>query len=161
MLAKLLHRFLVMASIRKIVVAHDFSEPAGRALDIALDLASRFGASVTVVYAYELGLPPVPFGMDPIPELDERNARAGRAALDEMVSRTKAGGFSAIEGVLREGVPWTEIDALAEEIHADLIVMGTHGRRGLTHAWLGSTAEKVVRTAPCPVLTVRAQAHAS
>jgi nucleotide-binding universal stress UspA family protein len=138
------------------MVAHDFSEAAIRAFDMALDLASRFDASVTVMHSYELGLPPVPFGVDPIPELDERGARAGREALDAIVEGAKKRGFPLIEGVLREGVAWKEINALAEEIKADLIVMGTHGRRGFTHALLGSTAEKVVRTAPCPVLTVRA-----
>ncbi len=150
-----------MASIRKIVVAHDFSEAAGRALEIALDIGSRLGASVTVVHAYELGLPPVPFGVDPIPELDERTARAGREGLDAVVRRAKTDGFVPIDGMLRQGVPWREIDASAREINADLIVMGTHGRRGLAHALLGSTAEKVVRSAPCAVLTVRANERPS
>lgn len=150
-----------MAPIRKIVVAHDFSEAARRGFGIALDVASRLDASVTVVHTYELSLPPVPFGVDPIPELDERAARAGRDAIDAVVNQAKIDGFSAIEGVIRQGVPWVEIDRLAEEIHADLIVMGTHGHRGITHALLGSSAEKVIRTAPCPVLTVRARDHAA
>jgi nucleotide-binding universal stress UspA family protein len=159
-MAGLLHHDNEMA-IRKIVVAHDFSEAARRAFDIALDLASRLDASVTVVHTYELSLPPVPFGVDPIPELDERAARVGKEALDAVVDGAKIDGFPAIEGVIRQGVPWVEIDRLAEEIHAGLIVMGTHGHRGISRALLGSSAEKVVRTAPCPVLTVRARDHAA
>ncbi|MGA7124575.1 MAG: universal stress protein [Polyangiaceae bacterium] len=150
-----------MAPIRKIVVAHDFSPAATRALEIALDIGSRLAASVSVVHTYELGLPPVPFGVDPIPELDEGTAREGREALDAVVRKAKSSGFSSIEGVLRQGTPWMEIERLAEEVDADLIVMGTHGRRGVTHVLLGSTAEKVVRTAPCPVLTVRASSPGS
>jgi nucleotide-binding universal stress UspA family protein len=150
-----------MAPIRKILVAHDFSEPATRAFDMAIDLASRLSASVTVVHAYEVGLPAMPFGVDRMPELDERIAKAGREALDAVVTRAKSGGFSAVEGVLCQGVAWIEIDRLAEKMKADLIVMGTQGRRGIAHALLGSVAEKVVRTAPCPVLTVRAPVDAA
>ncbi len=146
-----------MAPIRKILVAHDFSETAVRAMDLAIDLAGRLNASITVVHTYELGLPTVPFGIDPIPELDEPIAKAGRDTLDAIVSRAKGAGVSAIEGVIRQGAPWVEIGALADQMKADLIVMGTHGRRGWAHAWLGSVAERVIRTAPCAVLTVRAE----
>jgi nucleotide-binding universal stress UspA family protein len=60
--------------------------------------------------------------------------------------------------VLRHGTPWTEIATVAREAKADLVVMGTHGRRGVARMLLGSVAERVVRTAPCPVLTVHGPA---
>lgn len=60
-----------------------------------------------------------------------------------------------VEAIVINGVPFHEITKVAKEISADLIVMGTHGRTGLSHVMLGSVAEKVVRKAPCPVLTVR------
>ena len=60
-----------------------------------------------------------------------------------------------VDGVLREGVPWEEINAVADAIDADLVVIGTHGRRGLTRALLGSVAENVVRTAHRPIVTIR------
>ena len=59
-------------------------------------------------------------------------------------------------GILRNGVPWQEILAAIDETHADLVVMGTHGRRGIAHALLGSVAEKTVRMSTVPVLTIRA-----
>jgi nucleotide-binding universal stress UspA family protein len=74
--------------------------------------------------------------------------------LDEIVKRARETGV-AVEAELREGVAWRTIEAFARERNVDLIVVGSHGRQGLPRALLGSVAEKVVRTAPCPVLVVR------
>jgi nucleotide-binding universal stress UspA family protein len=80
--------------------------------------------------------------------------RAATTALDGVGSRAQRSGVK-VDTVLRHGPAWSEILAVAAETKADLIVMGTHGRRGLARALLGSVAEKVVRTASCPVMTVR------
>jgi nucleotide-binding universal stress UspA family protein len=83
---------------------------------------------------------------------------AARAAMDALAKRSKPAGVE-LSFVLRQGAAWSEIQAVAKEIKADLVVIGSHGRRGLSRALLGSVAEKVVRTAPCPVLTVRSSEH--
>jgi nucleotide-binding universal stress UspA family protein len=83
--------------------------------------------------------------------------REGQAELDQAVEeRRNQASFGEV--VLRTGDTRDTIRHVADEVHADLIVMGTHGRRGVSRALLGSIAEMVVRTAPCPVLTVRAKA---
>jgi nucleotide-binding universal stress UspA family protein len=81
--------------------------------------------------------------------------RAARVALDAAVARARRPGV-VLDGQLRQGSPWREIEAAAREMKVDLIAIGTHGRRGIARALLGSVAEKVVRTAPCAVLTVHA-----
>jgi nucleotide-binding universal stress UspA family protein len=141
--------------IRHILVPHDFSDTAEYALAYALVLAQKFGARVTVLHAYEVpayGYPDaLHVSLDLMPEteraiassLEGVKARALRAKVDVDVS-------------LRRGTPWAEITAAAMETKADLVVMGTRGRRGVARALLGSVAERVVRTAPCPVLTVHA-----
>lgn len=79
--------------------------------------------------------------------------RAAASSLEDIKARLIHAN-TAVALSLRRGVPWVEITSAAAETKADLIVMGTHGRRGMARALLGSVAEKVVRTAPCPVLTV-------
>lgn len=142
------------ANVRHILVPHDFSETGEHALTFALDLAQRIGARVTVLHVYEV----LAFAFPEMPvestNLTGQIERASRSALDGVVARTQRPGVE-VRGSLREGTVWSEIQAAAGELKADLVVMGTHGRRGLSHALLGSVTEKVVRTAPCPVLTVR------
>jgi nucleotide-binding universal stress UspA family protein len=135
-----------------ILVPHDFSETAEHALSYALDLAERLGARVTIVHAYDdpyAAAESLQFSAEMLRVIE----RAARTALDGVVTRARRSGI-AIEGVLRQGTAWREIGTAAVSSKADLIVMGTHGRRGVSRALLGSVAEKVIRTAPCPVLTV-------
>ena len=140
-------------TIRRILVPHDFSDTADRALAFALDLAVPLGSRVTVMHAYEF----IPYSFPETPavtvDLSGEIERAARGALERIVAQARRPGVE-IDSVLRRGAAWSEIDEAAKETHADLIVIGTHGRRGLSRALLGSVAEKVVRTAPCPVLTV-------
>jgi nucleotide-binding universal stress UspA family protein len=145
-------------TIQRILVAHDFSDTAQRALDVGLDLAEKLGARAVVVHAYEIPSYGLPEGPAMTAEMIAQIERASRTALDGVVSRARRPGTS-IEGMLRQGPAWSEIDAAAKEMRADLIVMGTHGRRGFARALMGSVAEKVVRTAPCPVLTVHGHAE--
>jgi nucleotide-binding universal stress UspA family protein len=141
------------ASIRNILIAHDFSETADHALAFGLDVAERFGARVTVVHAYEIPT----FGMTPLPVMSPEMVieieRMERSGLDAVATRARRPGIE-MSFSLRRGFAANEIVAVAKEVGADLIVMGTHGRRGFSRLLMGSVAEMVVRTAPCPVLTM-------
>jgi nucleotide-binding universal stress UspA family protein len=138
---------------RHILVPHDFSDTAQNALSFALDLASKLGAHVTVMHAYEIPTFAYPEGVALTAEVVSNIRRAAQTALDGVAARSRRPGLE-VQALLRQGPAWSEIDASAKDMHADLIVMGTHGRHGLARALLGSVAERVVRTAPCPVLTV-------
>ena len=143
-----------MTAFKNILVGTDFGEASNRAVDLAIDLAKTFDAKLAVVHAWEL--PSWAYtGMEfsTVDFFGPIEAAAQRDLNEKIASvRDKVPGAVAI---LRSGVPWKEILATAEHTHADLIVLGTHGRRGLTHALLGSVAERVVRLSPQPVLTVR------
>lgn len=141
-------------TIQHILVAHDFGEAAQAALAYATDLAEKLKARVTVVHAYEIPVYGFPEGLALTAETVGRIEAVTGEAMQGVVRRARRPGVD-IEGVLRQGPAWSEIVAAAAELKADLVVVGTHGRRGLAHALLGSVAEKVVRSAPCPVLTVR------
>jgi nucleotide-binding universal stress UspA family protein len=143
-----------MPTFRRILVATDFSEASGAALRLAADLARESGGDLTVqhtcevpLYAYsEMAMAPV--------DLLEPVIAVARQKLDDEVAALR-GRCPGVRGILKVGVPWEEVLAAAAEVAADLVVVGTHGRRGVTHALLGSVAEKVVRLSTVPVLTVR------
>ncbi len=142
-----------MAAFRRILVPTDFTETSDRALDLALDLAARVDGSVTVMHSYEIPVIGFPDGaLVATADIATRIAEVSRRALEGIVAKRR--GKVPIESVLREGVAWEEINAQAEEMRADLIIVGTHGRRGLTRALLGSVAENVIRTGTRPVLVV-------
>ena len=145
-------------TISHILAAHDFSETSQLALAYALDLAERLSARVTVVHAYRDSVYGFPEGFALTADVVGRIQEVAANALEGVVQRAQRPGVQ-VDGMLRQGSAWSEIAAAATETHAGLVVIGTHGRRGLAHALLGSVAEKVVRTAPCPVLTVRAPKH--
>jgi nucleotide-binding universal stress UspA family protein len=139
---------------RRILVPTDFTETSDRALDWAIHLASAVGASVTVMHAYEIPVVGFPDGaLIPTAEIAQRITDAARNGLTALVDRNRDRGV-AIDGILREGVAYEEINAVADQIDADLLVVGTHGRRGLARALLGSVAENVIRTSHRPVLTI-------
>jgi universal stress protein A len=150
-----------MNAFRKILVPTDFSAAAEAATFIAGDLSHRFEAPLTIVYVFERTVYPlrdeyVLFTTEQLDrmfaEFNQRLAGARQQALDAR----------AIEVTTRLLHGWAtgEITSFASEGGFDLIVMGTHGRRGIKHLVLGSVAERVVRTAPCAVLTVRAPERA-
>jgi nucleotide-binding universal stress UspA family protein len=135
---------------QKILVATDFSEHSQRALAWALDLRQRLGAALTVLHVYQIpaGYPNgFLFSADVIGAIED----SARVELAKFVARA---GTTPVESKLAMGVPFMEIVQAARSGAHDLIVVGTHGRTGLKHLLIGSVAERVVRLAPCPVLTV-------
>ena len=139
-----------MFAIKRILVPTDFSDSAERALSLAVDLARAFQAGLTLLHVWTIpstfaeGLTWPTDGME----------RAARRALDELHARVSKQ-YPGTEAVLQVGPEWQRILDVAKERNVDLVVMGTHGRRGLPRLILGSVAEKVVRLSPVPVLTVR------
>ena len=149
-----------MSTFRKILVPVDFSEHSDEAVRVASDLAKLCGAPLTLVHVYQLPVYPLPEGaIFPPPEaVAEQLTTAGRD-LDKLAATARAAGAPGVETVVRQGVPFSDIVAFARDGGFDLIVMGTHGRTGLKHLLIGSVAEKVVRKAPCAVLTIRGAGH--
>lgn len=143
-----------MSPFKKILVATDFSQHAVAALRIATQLASADDDALCVVHVLDLLPYSLPDGIpiydaNMIGQLREDAARRMSTARTEVLKNVRHA-----ETKILEGQPSREIVRIAKEWGADLIVMGTHGRRGFAHLFLGSVAERVVRTAPCPVLTV-------
>jgi nucleotide-binding universal stress UspA family protein len=136
--------------IERILCPTDFSDFSAKAFAYAAALASRFEARLRVLHV----LPGVVIatGGPYFPATREMHDRAEDALQSFVAPACQAGVQVATE--LREGDAWREIQARAAELPADLIVMGTHGRSGFEHLLLGSVAEKVLRRASCPVLTV-------
>lgn len=142
---------------KKILIPVDFSAHSSFAVKLGADLARRSAASVTVLHVFD----PLPYALPAdyqvfTPEQREQLQSEIRKSLAALRLRAETGGAARVETQTLEGSPVTEIVRLAAEGGFDLIVMGTHGRRGVKHALLGSVAERVVRSAPCPVLTARA-----
>jgi nucleotide-binding universal stress UspA family protein len=144
-----------MRPIEKILVATDFSETSDHALDYALDLARALKAEVVVLHAYELPVYGFPDGaVITTADMAARIAAAAEEGLKSVVTKKRSSGV-ALRTILRTGPPAEEVNEVAGEIGADLIVIGTHGRRGLARALLGSVAEHVIRMSSRPVLVVR------
>jgi nucleotide-binding universal stress UspA family protein len=143
----------------KILVPTDLGEGAEIALDYACELARSFGATIYLVNVTTLPALGVPeLGVAISGHMMDTMLAENRQALDKLVADRKDRARFATP-ILKSGDPKDVIDATAKEIGADLIVMATHGRRGVTRVLLGSVTELVVRTAPCPVLTVRLHHH--
>jgi nucleotide-binding universal stress UspA family protein len=140
-----------MSFPKTLLVPTDFGGAAEVALDYAVELAGTFGAEIVLLHAFETpagGFRDASLGGDA--DLDRRILDG----LNGLIA-TRRGAVVPIRSCLERGDPWRAILDVAERERADLIVMGTHGRRGLPHALLGSVAEKVVRTSSIPVLVVR------
>ncbi len=141
------------AQPQRILVPVDFSEPSRLALRAAIALARQFGSRLAVVHVTRRNRPDSHVAAEQVGiTFDTR--RAGRVKLSEFVEREKLGDLQPVR-IVADGVPFDEIAKAAKTWEADLIVIATHGYTGLKHVLLGSTAERVVRHAPCPVLVVR------
>ena len=140
-----------------ILVATDFSEAAAHATDTAIDYARKFGSKIVLVHAFDVHIPvaaPTISGTYALPDgflEDIMNAARGR--IEQAAGEVAECGVPC-EGVAIDAPPAMAVVDEALERKADLIVMGSRGLTGLKHVALGSVADKVVRTAPCPVLTV-------
>lgn len=143
--------------INTILVPTDFSELSNEAVDYAFSIAKRIDAKM--VFMHTLEWPDHPDEMTPM--ADEGYAfmkDRGNAMLHDLVEQAEKEGLEA-SALLADGVPFVEIIQGARKHNADLIIMGTHGRTGFSHVMMGSQAEKVVRLAPCPVLTIKSPQH--
>jgi len=142
------------ASLQCLVVGTDFSDTSDAAIVSALDLARSLRARVTLVHAYELPMYAFPDGAMSHAEVLADLSAALRQALESEIA-LHAGRGVPMTSVLMLGTAVEVLNHVAEDVDADLIVVGAHGRSGLARAILGSTAEQVVRSAKRPVLTVR------
>src|SRR5260370_33885143 len=141
-----------MTELRRILVPTDFTEPSDRALDWAMGIAARVGASVTIMHSYEIPIIGFPDGaIVATPEIASRIADASRVALENTVEQRRGRGVT-LDSVWREGGAWEEITPVADAIEAEVVGIGTRGRRGLARAWLSSVAEHAIRTARRPIV---------
>jgi nucleotide-binding universal stress UspA family protein len=145
--------------MRLIMHPTDFSPASRPAFTQAVATAKEHGAEVLLVHVVASIIPLMGDGYVS-PKVYDDMVRASRTdaqqKLDRLIAAAKKAGARA-RGMLLEGVAWEQLVRTAKARKADMIVMGTHGRTGLTRLFLGSVAERVVGSAPCPVLTVRAK----
>jgi len=144
---------------KKILMPTDFAESSRAAAGVALELAQRFEVPLALLHVHAVpstiyaGVPFVP-----VADYVQAFQDAAQSALNNEAERLRGKGVD-VSTVLKMGAPWEEILEIAKKLDVGLIVMGTHGRRGLPRALLGSVAEKVVRLSPVPVLTIHAPAE--
>lgn len=146
-----------MKPINKILFACDFSENSNQALDNALMFAKQFNARLVILHVIN---EPVDLRGFYVPHISfdrlEKEIEEGAQQMMQKFAKDSLSGFENYETCIISGIPYEEIIRKAAEEQVGMIVLGTHGRTGVDHFLFGSTAERVVRTAPCPVLTVRA-----
>jgi universal stress protein A len=153
-----------MSGYRRILVPVDFSAHSAEATRVGADLARRFDASLTLVYVYDPLAYALPDGFAMVSQADiDKLLEAFRAQLAASQRLALEAGAPRVETKLLQGFVAGQIVEFASGGEFDLVVMGTHGRTGMQHLVMGSTAERVVRLARCPVLTVKqaAQRHAA
>ena len=146
--------------IQKILLPTDFSEYSAAATKYACELATKFDAELHLLHTLETHLTSTPgFGMGlALPNYINESKAAAEKSLAGVLDAKWAESRTVIHAIV-EGSPKVEIIQYARKQNIDLIVLATHGRTGLPHVLMGSVAESVVRTAPCPVLTVRPEGH--
>jgi len=142
--------------ISKILAPIDFSDYSKNALKYAAEFALNFKAKIFLIYVIEPVIYPADFSIGqvtiPTPDVD-MHSRA-QSELDSLAKSFIESSIE-VETMIKSGKPFVEIIETASEKDIDLIIIATHGHTGVEHLLFGSTAEKVVRKAPCPVLTVR------
>jgi nucleotide-binding universal stress UspA family protein len=148
-----------MKRIRSIVHASDFSVASRRASSTAMTLAATLGARLTIVH---VAVPLIPLASDEfirpdtIADIEAQAKRWGQQQLKKLSAKATAGGVR-VKTQLRVGDPVDQIVRAVRAERADMLVVGTHGRRGVSKFFLGSVAERLVQTAPCAVVTLRGQ----
>lgn len=147
--------------IRKICVPTDFSEQADYSLRYAKTLADQFGSQIHLLHIVQDITPTIPepgLAVLPTEEILQSLTKGAMEGLEKTLSKPESEKYQVVR-VVRHGVPFHEICRYCKEAQIDLLVIATHGRTGLAHFLLGSVAERVVRSSPCPVLTVRHPEH--
>ena len=146
-----------MTRIRRILCASDFSKTSGKALISAIDLAKANRARLTIVHAHVPIVPLVPeqyLEASTWDRVDAETRRWAERQVEKLAEKARKRGVRA-SALMVTGDPAQQIVRMARSKRADLIVVGTHGRRGFSKFFLGSVAERVIATAPRPVMTVR------
>jgi len=148
-----------MINIKNILCPIDYSIYSEKALSYAIEFAGKYGAKLFLMHVLDIRVYDI---NDPdlynVNIVDKETINKLRERLLKCVNEDTKGRIS-VEAIVLQGVPFAEIIKASKEYDIDLIVLGTHGRTGLSHAIMGSVAEKVVRKSPCPVLTVRHPEH--
>ncbi len=149
-----------MVVFKEIVVPTDFSEYSLRAIDYSVEIAAKFESHVTLAYVVEplLQAADLTWTTVDFEELNKGHRDMAEQELHKIVAERIPRGLRC-DTVILFGKPFVEILKYTKDRNADLIVMATHGRGAISHLLMGSTAEKVVRKAPCPVLTVKHPKH--
>ena len=142
-------------NIQRILVPHDFSKHSEHALDWALELADKWQATVELMHVIHMLPPVVDIPNDLYADVERDQHAAAQKRLEALRTEKTNGSQATIEIHVQRGVPFQAICDEAETQQADLIVMGSHGRTGLSHVFIGSVAERVIRHAPCPVLVTK------
>ena len=145
-----------MYSVKNILVPIDFSDFSKNALRYSVNFAEHFNAKLHMIYVVEPAIYPADFSMGQvsIPSLDIDMTERAKEELEQLAKEEVAPHVQT-EILIKSGKPFLEIIQSAAELDIDLIIIATHGHTGMEHLLFGSTAEKVVRKAPCPVLTLR------
>ncbi len=149
-----------LIGLKTILVPIDFSDNSKKALRYAIPFAQQFNATLILMYVVEPTIYPSDFGFGQIgfpnveKELQEKAAEEMRELIASLVPSTVQS-YSVVDS----GIPFVEITSFAQKKNIDLIIVATHGTTGVEHILFGSTAEKIIRKSPCPVLVVRAEEH--
>lgn len=145
-------------NIKKILVPIDFSDYSKKSLKYSVNLAKIFNAGLILIYVVEPVIYPPDFSMGQIaiPSVDIEMDKRAAEELSNLAKREIPAEIN-VNTTVKTGKPFVEIIETATNENIDLIIIATHGHSGVEHILFGSTAEKVVRKAPCPVLTLRAQ----
>ncbi|MDY0083309.1 MAG: universal stress protein [Ignavibacteriaceae bacterium] len=142
------------STIKKVLVPIDFSDYSKSALRYAVNFSKFFNAEIILIYVVEPVIYPLDFSMGQI-AMPSFSTEWDKRAKEELDKLAKKEINSSVKTIIKTGKPFLEIVETAKEEDIDLIIIATHGHTGVEHIIFGSTAEKVVRKAPCPVLTLR------
>jgi nucleotide-binding universal stress UspA family protein len=151
-------------AIKTILLPADGSDCSAKAMAYALSFAKQYGGRVVALHVIDqrwedqARIVCAELGQDLTQRIRSGYEEEAQRILRDVADAAAKVGAS-VETKVATGIPSEEIARVAKELPADLIIMGTHGRAGMSHLLLGSVAEKVVRNAPCPVLTVRKEEH--
>ena len=146
--------------LKKILVPTDFSDTSKKAFQYALKFAEQFACEITLLHVVQPASPMVgaPLAVEVYPETEDEFSEAEKN-LAVLAAESHVNGANAVNSSVRIGHAPNEITKAAKDLDVDLIIMATHGYTSWRHLCIGSTAERVVRTAPCPVLVVREKEH--